>query len=593
MAQSDRSVAVAGAVEPTAAQEGAGVVTELRALGFLLRPRWLGARNRALRLSRPERVQMAFLGLLALAFGAAVFLLFRRALNYFLAVPDLGPVLTYKMLGMVFMAFFSILLFSNIVTSLSTFFLSRDLDRLASAPIPPARFFYSRFLETLFDSSWMVILFAVPAFLAYGVVHRTGPLFYLAVVATLPPFLVIPCAIGITLTALLVNIFPARRTKDILLLLSIVAVAVLYLFFRMLQPERLVKPEAFADFMEFLGAMQAPTSSFLPSTWAAETLFPLLGMRGGSPGFYYLLLTSTAAVSAMGSELVLRYLFLPGWTKAQEGRQARLTRQAIWERLLRWLTAPFSEQTQLIVIKDVKTFFRDTSQWSQLILLLALVVVYVYNFSVLPLTGSPLVTFYFKNVIAFLNLALAGFVVSAVSVRFIFPSISLEGRAFWVLRTAPLGLRRLWWAKFWVGLAPLLVLGEVLVLATNSYLRVMPFMTWLSSLTLFGMTFGVVSLGLAVGAAFPNFDADNAARVAAGAGGLLYMILCMSFIGLVVVLEAWPVYVLFYSWLRQTPISVGGWMGVIASIASVLVVNVAVFVAATRYGLRRLEAIEI
>ena len=72
------------------------------------------------------------------------------------------------------------------------------------------------------------------------------------------------------------------------------------------------------------------------------------------------------------------------------------------------LTAPFAPQTRVCwSIKEVKTFFRDTSQWSQLILLLALVVVYVYNFSVLPLQGSPLVTFYFKNVIAFLNLALA------------------------------------------------------------------------------------------------------------------------------------------------------------------------------------------
>ena len=80
----------------------------------------------------------------------------------------------------------------------------------------------------------------------------------------------------------------------------------------------------------------------------------------------------------------------------------------MWERGLGALTAVFPLQTRIIVMKEVKTFFRDTSQWSQLILLGALVVVYVYNFSVLPLHGSPLVTFYFKNVIAFLNLALAG-----------------------------------------------------------------------------------------------------------------------------------------------------------------------------------------
>ena len=222
------------------------------------------------------------------------------------------------------------------------------------------------------------------------------------------------------------------------------------------------------------------------------------------------------------------------------------------------LTLPFAPQTRLLMIKEIKTFFRDTSQWSQLILLLALVVVYVYNFSVLPLKGSPLVTFYFKNVIAFLNLALAGFVIASVAVRFVLPSVSLEGKSFWIAKTAPLPLRRLWWSKFWVGLVPLLVFGEVLVVATNYYLQVMPLMMWLSTLTLFCMTFGIVALGLAVGAAYPKFDADNAAKVAAGVGGLVYMILCMSFIGAVVVLEAWPVYAWFMSRLHETPLSVLG-----------------------------------
>ena len=77
-------------------------------------------------------------------------------------------------------------------------------------------------------------------------------------------------------------------------------------------------------------------------------------------------------------------------------------------------------------------------------------VVYVYNFSVLPLRGSPLVTFYFKNVIAFLNLALAAFVLASVAARFVFPSFSMEGRALWLIKGAPVPARRIWWAKFWV-----------------------------------------------------------------------------------------------------------------------------------------------
>ena len=53
-----------------------------------------------------------------------------------------------------------------------------------------------------------------------------------------------------------------------------------------------------------------------------------------------------------------------------------------------------------------------------------------------------MVTFYSKKLIAFLNLVLAGLVIASVSVRFVFPSISLEGRAFWIAKTTPLADRR-------------------------------------------------------------------------------------------------------------------------------------------------------
>ncbi len=584
----------AASVTEIASRTGAAVQLQ-RAAGtvrLLLAPRFQAARNRARRLDRRGRLLLGVLGVMGLAFWGAIFIFFYRVLRYFLSVPDFGPILTYKLLGMVFLTFFSILLFSNVITALSTFFLSREVDRLVAAPLSRGMFFAARFADTLIESSWMVLVFAVPAFLAYGIAHGAGPLFYLATVLTLPPFLVIPATLGVACTAVLVNVFPARRTRDILVLMSVLAIAVLYLLVRMLQPERLVNPEAFASFVQFLAAMQTPSSPFLPSTWAAEILYPLLGGESGSALFYWLLLLSTAAALTVLCAALIGQLFLPGWSKAQEGRRALFTRQAVWERGVRALTVPFAPQTRLLVVKEVKTFFRDTSQWSQLILLLALVVVYVYNFSVLPLHGNPLVTFYFKNVIAFLNLALAGFVTASVAVRFVLPSISLEGRSFWIAKTAPLALSRLWWSKFWVGLIPLLVLGEVLIVATNSYLNVIPLMHWLSTVTLFCMTFGIVSLGLAVGAAYPKFDADNAAKVAAGVGGLVYMILCMSFIGAVVVLEAWPVYVLFMSRLHETPLSLATQVGIGASLGAALLLTIGVCAGATRYGLRSLYAIE-
>ena len=67
----------------------------------------------------------------------------------------------------------------------------------------------------------MVLLFGLPAFLAYGVVYEAGPLFYLGTVATLIPFLCIFGAIGVLITTALVLLFPAQRYHQFALCLYI------------------------------------------------------------------------------------------------------------------------------------------------------------------------------------------------------------------------------------------------------------------------------------------------------------------------------------------------------------------------------------
>ena len=83
----------------------------------------------------------------------------------------------------------------------------------------------------------------------------------------------------------------------------------------------------------------------------------------------------------------------------------------------------FPAHLRTIVIKDLKTFFRDTGQWSQLFMLMALVIVYVYNFSVLPIGGVG-GSFYLQNIIAFFNLALAGFVIASIAALAFVPSVA-------------------------------------------------------------------------------------------------------------------------------------------------------------------------
>ena len=125
------------------------------------------------------------------------------------------------MLGIILLAFLSILILSNIITALSTFFLAKDLDFLVGAPVGWFRFYLAKLFETVVHSSWMVGLLALPILTAYGIVYSGGPFFPFICVAAFAPFLLLPAVGGTIVTVALVNVFPARRTRELLGLVAI------------------------------------------------------------------------------------------------------------------------------------------------------------------------------------------------------------------------------------------------------------------------------------------------------------------------------------------------------------------------------------
>ena len=253
---------------------------------------------------------------------------------------------------------------------------------------------------------------------------------------------------------------------------------------------------------------------------------------------------------------------------------------------------PFKSASRVIIAKDVKTFFRDNTQWSQLLLLLALIVIYLYNFKVLDLKRSPISTFYLQNFISFLNIGLAAFVSASLGVRFVFPAVSSEGFSYWIIRSSPLTLNRFLWTKFWLYSIPLLIVAEILIVLSNYLLNVTPMMMWISTITIFFLVLGVTALGVGLGAVYPRFETENLASVATGFGGLIYMIISAIYVAVVVMLEAWPVYTIFMSEARNIEIPVWKMGLMLLCLAGAVAANIGAIFIPMILGKRRLLARE-
>lgn len=554
-------------------------------LALLLLPKWLTARARAMANERGRGARFTMLGVIGLGFWAFIYTILYKLLVYFRGVPDLGPFLGGKLLGLILIGFFSLLLLSNIITALSSFFLARDLDLLVAAPVDWLALYGAKLLETGVNASWMVVLMAVPMFAAFGVAYHGGPLFPLIVLGVFIPFLVVPAVIGSAITLLLVNIFPARRTRDILSVIAVLAAGGIVLLFRIVRPERLARPEGFRSLVEFVTILRTPTSPFLPSEWVQKSVLGWLNNRPDWLPFY--LLWSTAAAAFVLGALLHRGLYATGFSKAQESGQ-RWARSSAGSRFFFRLLRPLGILRRELVLKELRLFFRDTTQWSQLILLAVLVVVYVFNIKYLPLKGEG-ITFFLVNVIPFLNLVLAGFVLASIAARFIFPSVSLEGRTLWLLRSSPMPVKDLLWAKFWVGTTPLLLLALGIVGVTNTLLQVSDFMFAVSIMTITFMTLALCGMALGFGTLFPQFETENAAQIPTSFGGLVFMIASVGLIAGVVTLEARPVYSYLSSRLYNTPNEpTEMWIGFGLAIA----LCVAATVIPIGIAKRRLEAVE-
>ena len=551
----------------------------------LLKPRWWGTLNQ----TRGEKknagiVKFMIIGGLGAAFWVGALLICLRILRYFSGVEQIGDILAWKFLSMVIVTIFSLLIFSSILNSLSKLYLAKDLKLVHAMPVEGYTIFLARWLEITLDSSWMVILFTLPLFVSYGVVYDPGLFFYITVVASLVLLSFVASALGAFLVMGVVIVVPASRIRTIFVFLGLSVFILLYVALRILRPERLVNPEAFSATLFYFKSMTAPSSAFLPSTWCYDAVMSAL--TGAPLEALFHLGLSLSFVFLMVFVLVFTadLIYFKGVSRAQTSA-ARLF---VKRRLELPLILRFKGPIKALVTKEIKTFFRDQTQWSQLFLIGALMVIYIYNFKVLPLDRSPIKTIYLQNILSFLNMGLAFFVLTAITGRFAFPAVSMEGEAIWLIRSSPVSPRSFLWIKFFMYLVPLMGLTLLLIIVTNILLNVVPFMMVLSCINSIFMVPGVVALGIGLGAAFPSFKSENPAQTVTSYGGLLFMVYSAIFIGGVIVLQAGPVYTILSTQFRGGALSGFTISWIVLSFTTSLLICIMMVILPLRFGEKRL-----
>jgi ABC-2 type transport system permease protein len=461
----------------------------------------------------------------------------RWLFSQFASVETLAHLLITRTLSLALMFFSGLLIFSNLVSAFTTFFLAPELERLRGDPISSTQLCFARLITNWTQTSWSMFLFLLPMMWGAGPALGAPPEFYLIVVVSIIPLTLMCATIGTTTCVLMTRFFPAKRSRDILVLLAIIAFVIGYVAFRLAEPEKYLEPGGFKDLIAVISSMESDTQGASPVYWITDALIATTRGDLATLSKALIMLYSSATACVYLATIIGGRLYHHAYSSAHE-RPANAARSVQREHK-RWQPKP--TPSKAIVRRDQIIFMRTPSQWTQLLLVGALVIVYLLNFK------------YFRTLqdsgilgsigIFGINFGLSGLVIATLAVRFLFPSISLEGKAFWCIESAPIEHQLLFNAKRAWGLIPILCIGSALCAGAGVITELSAPLIVVSIMVSMLYSWTVCSMGTYLGGFDPQFNLDNPARVASSMTAVAFMMGAMFMLVTQLGLSLQPIWV--------------------------------------------------
>ena len=524
----------------------------------------------------------------AAVFGAVVlgeFLAFRRGLEALRGLDLAGLALSLYFLESVLVLILLIALVSYVASGLWVFYRAGDTRFLLASPLPLPGLFALRAVQTFLLTSWPLAVVGAPALVALGTAHARGSGFYAAGAGTLGLFAVLIGAAGALVTAVAGS---ALRRAPTRLAVGVVTVALVALFavavgrgvvpstsdfYAIFEPGALNGKPASIKFIETKFALW-PSHPYAAALHAGAT-----GSEAGSAATRAAAWLLPAAVLALAATLGLglyrralptvaeSFVLAGGGSAGGRGRARRFPRR---------LTGPLGA----LVERDLLALVRNPHEWSRAAFLVFLLALYTAFLFVAPLgevADRPAAV----ARLLLLNVLAAGYFLTAFGLRFVFPSVSLEGRAAWVLFSSPVSLRRVLAAKLGLHAGLLAVAVVPIALAGTLRLTGDPRLVAATAALLLLLAATTATLLLALGAAWPNFREPNPEALSTSGAGLAGTLACLGYVALV----GWCA--------RRAALAVAAGGGVLPWLALAGLVSAALAAAALALAWRRVPTLEV
>lgn len=482
---------------------------------------------------RENRLLSLTVGGFLVFYGVASYLLVARGLEFVSKVPLIGPLLTERLVFLLFFFFFVMLVISNATITGMGMFRRKDMEWQIALPLPPRSLVLWKTLEGMLLASWGLLVLSAPILLALSHTYKADASFILAVVPALLSLVTIAANVSTWLLIALVRWARGWMWKPLIVLLVIALAKTLPGWNQGL--ETLQTGDLTSSLNQILRHTEICMHPLLPSSWVAETIQAAGRGIGDRTLFFNLVLCAHALMCIVVTARVASASFYPAWNRimsaapaANGGRRQPVfeARQSRGIEMLRRMLA-LDRASFAVLVKEVRTFLREPVQWGQTAIIFGLLLMYSMNLRKL---GYDLQSPFWITVVSHLNLLVCCLALSTLTTRFIYPQFSLEGQRLWILGLSPLPLHRVLALKLRLSAGVLALIMLLLVVVSGASLS----LPW-QRIVFFGaailmLSYGLTSLALSLGALVPNFRESNPARIVSGFGGTVCLIASFIYI---------------------------------------------------------------
>ncbi|RJQ60088.1 MAG: hypothetical protein C4517_11550 [Stygiobacter sp.] len=487
-------------------------------------------------------------GIIYTAFAVGAFYFAKTLINFLLVEVTVGQFLLHEFISMILFIFFMSINIGNIVVSYSTLYKSAEVNYLITKPVEPAKIFTIKFLDNFFYSSSTLLMILFALLLGYTFYFHLGISQFLVLVLNFIPFMVSAGSLGVMILLAVILLANRYGVKRVAYIITGGYFAVIFFFFRINSPRHLVRTVLrhypFVNKDVYLDDLIPSVIKVLPNNWLSQTAYwTLHGDTYKVVLFTILQIALATLLFGLAYYLGKKYYFKTWLVNHKLTAELNSDRKKISRFFNPNSSTDIASQVKSILRKDLLVFIREPSQVIHSLILLFLMMVFVVSVAGIKFVG--LGNFYLQTMIYLAIFIFNLLLITTLSLRFIFPLISLEGHSFWKLKSAPVSLTKYIFSKLYA--TALIVLFISLVLSFFSNHKFGLILITFSLIVTVIATITIVIINFGMGGLFANYKEKNPIRVSSSQGASLTFLISILYMLFLVVLLFKPFSELFLS----------------------------------------------